>query len=193
MSERRDELVHSARELFERKGLSHTSVKDIAEHSGVSRALFYHYFPDKEAITSAVIDDFVEDFTESVRIWNKNRVRGDVEGALRDCIKMVRRILFDSNSFRKTLTSYENASLYLQFLNRATESLSKYVVETTVADYRKYHDIEIEHISETFYVLITGLVAYLRNNPETDDETLMAIVAQTLRLDFKGKEIEESL
>lgn len=183
MDERRKDLIDSARALYEKKGLSHTSVKDITDYSGVSRALFYHYFPDKEAITTAVLDDYVEDFTESVRLWNESRTKGDIEGALRDCIKMIRRILFESSHFRKTLASYENAALYLQFLNRSSAALSKYVVETTVADYQELHNIEIEYVPETFYVLITGLVSYIRNHPEVEDEVLMTIVSQTLRLD----------
>lgn len=184
MSDRRKDLICSARELFEEKGLTRTNVKDITEHCGVSRALFYHYFPDKEAITSAVLDDFVDDFTESVRLWNENRVRGDVEGALRDCIKLVRRILFDASYFRKTLAASENAALYLEFLNRSTAALTEYVVDTTVADYKEYHDIQIEYVSETFYILITGLTTFLRNHPDADDEVLMAIVSQTLRLEI---------
>lgn len=184
MSDRRDDLIRSARELYESQGLARTSVKDITEHSGVSRALFYHYFSDKEAITSAVLDDFVEDFTEATRLWNANRTAGDIEGALRDCIKLVRRVLFDASYFRKNLTSYENAALYLEFLNRSTKALSQYVVETTVADYRALHQVEIEYVPETFYVLISGLVGYLRNYPDVEDEVLMTIVAQTLRLDW---------
>lgn len=184
MNNRREDLIRSARELYESKGLARTSVKDITEHSGVSRALFYHYFTDKEAITSAVLDDFVEDFTESTRLWNANRTRGDIEGALRDCVKLLRRVLFDASYFRKTLASYENAALYLEFLNRSIEALSKYVIETTVADYQALHQVEIEYVPETFYVLITGLVGYLRNYPEVEDEVLMTVVAQTLRLEW---------
>lgn len=183
-NERRKDLIIAARDLYEEKGLSRTSVKDITDRSGVSRALFYHYFPDKESITSAVLDDFVDDFTESVRIWNEGRTQGDVEGALRESIKLVRRILFDDNHFRRLIASYENAGLYLEFLNRATEALSAYIIETTVQDYKDFHQVEIEYVPETFYVLITGLAGYLRNHPEVDDEVLMAIVAQTLRLDI---------
>ncbi|MEG0218077.1 MAG: helix-turn-helix domain-containing protein, partial [Raoultibacter sp.] len=41
--DRRDDFVCAARELFEEKGLSKTTVKDITEHIGVTRSLFYHY------------------------------------------------------------------------------------------------------------------------------------------------------
>ena len=184
MDDRRTELVAAARDLYDEKGLTKTTVKDIADRCGVTRSLFYHYFSDKDAITSAVLDDYVDDFTEATQLWNENRTRHDVEGALRDCIKMVRRITFDSSRFRRMIASNENASLYLDFLSRATETLAAYVVDTTVQDYKQFHTVEIDHVKETFYVLIFGLVGYLRNNPEVEDEVLMGIVAQTLRLDL---------
>ena len=42
---RREDIVSCARELFEEKGLSRTSVQSIADRMGVARSLFYHYFP----------------------------------------------------------------------------------------------------------------------------------------------------
>ena len=48
--QRRAEIVAAARELFETKGIGHTTVKDISEAVNVTRSLFYHYFPDKDAV-----------------------------------------------------------------------------------------------------------------------------------------------
>ena len=50
-AERRADIVAAARELYEEQGLSKTSVQDITNRMGVARSLFYHYFPDKEAVT----------------------------------------------------------------------------------------------------------------------------------------------
>lgn len=66
-AERRADIVAAARELYEEQGLSKTSVQDITNRMGVARSLFYHYFPDKEAVTSAVLDDYVADFIEATR------------------------------------------------------------------------------------------------------------------------------
>lgn len=181
---KRDELVSAARDLYESKGMSKTTVKDITAAVGATRTLFYHYFPDKAAITTAVLDCYVMDFKESVFYWNQSRVQGDIEGALRSCIKMMRRALFDADPFRKDLASSENAALYLQFVTKAAAALSDYVVETTVSDYRRFHDVEIDHVNETFQVLIIGIVGYLRSHPDADDEVLMAIIAQSLRLEL---------
>ena len=71
----------AARELYEEQGLSKTSVQDITNRMGVARSLFYHYFPDKEAVTSAVLDDYVADFIEATHYWNAQRHPGDIESA----------------------------------------------------------------------------------------------------------------
>ena len=57
--ERRAEIIRAARELYEEQGLAHTSILDITTRVGVTRTLFYHYFPDKDAVTSAVLDDYI--------------------------------------------------------------------------------------------------------------------------------------
>ena len=72
-AERRADIVAAARELYEEQGLSKTSVQDITNRMGVARSLFYHYFPDKEAVTSAVLDDYVADFIEATHYWNAQR------------------------------------------------------------------------------------------------------------------------
>ena len=68
--ERRQQIVDAARQLYEEQGLSATTVKDISERCGVARSLFYHYFRDKQEVTSAVIDDFVNDYIDSLQFWN---------------------------------------------------------------------------------------------------------------------------
>ena len=73
-AERRADIVAAARELYEEQGLSKTSVQDITNRVGVTRSLFYHYFPDKEAVTSAVLDDYVADFIEATHYWNAQRI-----------------------------------------------------------------------------------------------------------------------
>ena len=63
---RKAQIIAAARDLYEERGLSHTTVKDITERVGVTRTLFYHYFPDKDAVTSAVIDDYTQDYVEAL-------------------------------------------------------------------------------------------------------------------------------
>jgi AcrR family transcriptional regulator len=180
---RRSEIVDAARSLYEEKGMTHTSVQDITARVGVTRSLFYHYFPNKEAVTSAVLDTYVEDFLESLRLWNENRVEGQIEDALDNVVALLRLGLFENDSFRIALATHENAALYIEFVNKVADQLSDYIVSSTVKDYELLHGLPIEHPYETFYVLIVGLVSYLRRHPDAPDALLKDLIAQTLHLE----------
>lgn len=54
-SDRRDQIVESASEVFVRLGYQGTSLEDIAAHLGVTRPLIYHYFRDKDALYLEVL------------------------------------------------------------------------------------------------------------------------------------------
>ncbi len=180
---RRDAIVEAARQLYEEQGLSRTSVRDITNRVGVTRTLLYHYFPDKEAVTSAVLDNYIEDFIEALRIWNAERRTGDIEHALTSVVKILRLGLFEHDAFRLSLASRENAALYLEFVNRVADRIASYMVNTTVRDYERFHEIKINHVYETFYLLTIGIVGYVRRHPDVDDEVIKDLIAQTLHMD----------
>lgn len=180
---RREQIIGCTRELYEEEGLTKTSVQDIADRVGVTRSLFYHYFTDKDDVTSAVLDSYIEDFLAMLKAWNDERTEGDVEGALDSLVPVLRRALFDHGSFRRALASRENAALYIDFINRVADASARYIVTTTVEDYGRLHEIRIEHIYETFYVLTLGVVGYLRSHPDAPDSAIKDIIAQTLHLD----------
>ncbi|MBB5373016.1 TetR/AcrR family transcriptional regulator [Acidocella aromatica] len=48
--EKRELILHQAAQLFAQHGYTGTSISMIAKACGVSKALLYHYYPDKEAV-----------------------------------------------------------------------------------------------------------------------------------------------
>lgn len=180
---RRQEFVDAARTLYEQKGLSHTSIQDITVMVGASRTLFYHYFPDKAAVTSAVLDSYVNDFVEAMEYWDREREEGHIEDALTSVVTLLRMGLFEDNSFHRALATDENAALYLEFVNRTAERVALFMEARTVQDYARLHELKIHHVHETFYVLFVGLTAYLRNHPNASDEVLKDLIAQSLHMD----------
>ena len=181
--ERRQQIVDAARQLYEEQGLAATTVKDISERCGMARSLFYHYFSDKQEVTSAVIDDFVNDYIESLQLWNEQRMPGDVEDGLAGVVRVMRVGVFEHSSFRRALDTRENASLYLEFINRVADRMATYFIQTTVQDYARNHSIGIDHLYETFYILIMGICGYVRTHREAPDEVLRSIIAQTLHME----------
>ena len=181
--QRRNDIVEAARQLYEERGLSRTSVKDIAERAGITRSLFYHNFPDKQAVTSAVLDDFVEDYIEALSIWNDERMTGEIEQALDGVVRVLRVSVFEGSSFRRALDTRENAALYIEFINRVADRTARYIVDTTVRDYSELHSVSIVHLYETFYILILGICGYIRTHQDVSDEVLKDIIAQSLHME----------
>ena len=180
---RRAEIIAAAHALYQERGLSKTSIKDVTERVGVTRTLFYHYFPDKDALTSAVLDAYIDEFVEALQHWNEGRREGDIEHALASVVRLLRIGLFENDSFHAALASRENAALYLEFVNRVADHTATYIIETTVRDYASLHQVRIDHLYETFYVLILGVIGYLRKHPDADDAVIADVIAQTLHMD----------
>ena len=54
---KRESILRKSAELFAMRGYGGTSISMIAEACGVSKALLYHYYPDKEAILYDVLSE----------------------------------------------------------------------------------------------------------------------------------------
>src|SRR5882724_8564327 len=55
--DRRSRILDGARAAFLRFGFERASMADIAAGAGVSRTAVYHYFPGKEEVLRAVVDE----------------------------------------------------------------------------------------------------------------------------------------
>jgi AcrR family transcriptional regulator len=55
--DRRGRILDGARAAFLRFGFERSSIADIAAGAGVSRTAVYHYFPGKEEVLRAVVDE----------------------------------------------------------------------------------------------------------------------------------------
>ncbi|MBI3215972.1 MAG: TetR/AcrR family transcriptional regulator [Mycobacterium sp.] len=55
VSDNRERILSSARELFARNGIANTSIRAVAAAAGVDSALVHHYFGTKEKLFAAAI------------------------------------------------------------------------------------------------------------------------------------------
>lgn len=65
--QRRTDIVKAARNLFQTKEYSKTTMQDIIDTLGIAKGTIYHYFKSKEAILEAVIEDIVEENIKHMR------------------------------------------------------------------------------------------------------------------------------
>src|ERR1700722_18469836 len=52
--ERRADIIKAVRQVFAKKGFDGTTTRELAEAAGVSEALLFKHFPNKEALFSAM-------------------------------------------------------------------------------------------------------------------------------------------
>lgn len=181
--DRKSQIVEAARTLYEEKGVSKTTVKDVADALGVARSLIYHYFSDKGELTSAVLDSYVDDYIEALEGWNANRCEGEIEDALDGVVRVLRMGVFENTSFRRALDSQESAALFIEFSNIVADHTARFLVENTAADYARLHDVKIDHLYETFYVLVLGICGYVRSHKDAPDSLVKDLIVQTLHMD----------
>jgi AcrR family transcriptional regulator len=54
--ERRQEIIHTARDLFQTAGYEQTTMQDVMERLNIAKGTIYHYFTSKEALLEAVVE-----------------------------------------------------------------------------------------------------------------------------------------
>ena len=64
--EKQHGLLVSAAAVFAEQGMEKASMAQIASHSGVSKALLYHYYPSKDVLIFAIIHTHLVDLEASV-------------------------------------------------------------------------------------------------------------------------------
>jgi AcrR family transcriptional regulator len=67
-ADRRAELLALGAEVFGKRPYDEVRIDEIAERAGVSRALMYHYFPDKRAFFAAVVKDEADRLYEATNM-----------------------------------------------------------------------------------------------------------------------------
>jgi TetR/AcrR family transcriptional regulator len=90
-SDRRRQLIETALDFFSRKGFEGTTTREIAAAAGVTEAIIFRHFPNKQALYSAVLDFHHEagEFEEWMAEWKALMDRKDDEGLLHSIIQRI--------------------------------------------------------------------------------------------------------
>ncbi len=114
--DRREEILVSSAELFARKGVSATTIREIAVAVGVTSGTLYHYFTSKDAILSELITAYLDDLLSQYREFmteeldSRSRLHGLVIVSLRTAEK---------NPYATQI--YQRDLVYLRELSRHKE------------------------------------------------------------------------
>lgn len=100
---RREEILGVALQVFSRKGYAAATMDDIAAAAGLSKAGIYFYYPSKEALFSAVMENPAA-FTAVEACFNKFHIEG-VHGLEESLVELARTYLtfFENEAFTARL------------------------------------------------------------------------------------------
>ena len=184
--DRRTAFVTAAFELFEERGISQTSIVDIANRVGVARSLFYHYFPNKNAITGAAINYRVDTFLEQIRERTRMQRGQDTYSSLVGAVSIIRSFLQGSNTLSSAVMREDDAMLFQRFAFESAARLAEHFVHPKNARGSLASISNVRHPRETFYMLSIGVISLMSHEPDVSDEVIADVVVDTLHIDLSA-------
>lgn len=182
-----EEIKQSALELFSRKGFEGTTIKDIAEKSGLKPSSIYSHITSKEGLFLDILKDCIKNSAQSVKtisnyIINENDC--DSEEVLRQYHFAITRYFTENKEeylFLRQVISFTNEK-YNEYNNIRT----KIIINEATIDFFKSVFIELKQQGriidksneELFYFYVGTIIAYLEeklvyNIPLNDDHINM--------------------
>jgi len=124
-SSRHKEIISAAEELFLSKGYDSTSMHEIAERLGIAKGTIYHYFPSKQRLLEAIVEDIVDgEFTRIQEMMHSSTVINLT--AVEKLRLLINRHKHDheNNRILDILKNPDNTRIYSQQLGRYIEKLA---------------------------------------------------------------------
>lgn len=155
--ERRIEIIETANRLFETKGFSQTSVKDITEAMNVAKGTFYYYFESKNQVIDAIVEHALGDIVE----------KGEALVAMTDAtaISRLRMILEgglnskETVKIRQDLHKPRNRELH-EKMNVASIKALTPIISNIIYQGIDEGDFHLEAVEETTGFLLAGIQFY---------------------------------
>lgn len=182
-----EEIKQSALELFSRKGFEGTTIKDIAQKSGLKPSSIYSHITSKEGLFLDILKDCIKNSAQGVKsisnyIINDNDC--DAEEFLRQYHFAIIRYFTENKEeylFLRQVVSFTNGKY-----NECNNIRTRIIINENTIDFFKSVFIELKQqgrISdksneELFYIYVGTIVAYLEEKlvydiPLNDDQINM--------------------
>jgi len=131
---RREQIVRAAADSFASRGYRGTTTRDIAERVGITEAALYRYYPSKEALYSAIVDDKMKTPDPTVAVTDAAQARNDEAVLAGLAHEIIRRVRSDPGFLRILLyTGLEghelSEPLFASRVRRVREFLANYIAQ----------------------------------------------------------------
>lgn len=161
----RDRILDDAASLFAREGYDGTSLADLAEMVGVTKAAIYHYFPNKKEIYEAIIVRTLDGLHRSVSM--KVAKVPEVAEALK-VFMTAHADFFEEhyNGFLAMLVGYggmENIVMIAEAekLRDDYEALLRSIIARGIAEDR-FRDVDVEVTSRAVLSMLNWMVRWFK-------------------------------
>jgi len=173
----REAILDAARKVFYELGYGAATVRDIIRCTNLATGTFYNYFPDKESVLRAILDDFSQRVRARVR---ESRMRATT---LEDLLRVSFLTCFRLYAEETTLVSmlHRNAG-ELQLLN--TSSSVEPAIEELIADLEAKEKegiiprLDKERIARTAVAIAVELGRHMLSRRRIDVEGTAEFAAQ---------------
>ena len=154
-----NDIIDAARELFTIYGFTKTTMTDIAGRLNMSKASLYYYFKDKETIFNALRERELEQFTEEINkiTGNSNDAKSKLLEYTKKEIKLLQKLLTlrnlvsDNSLETKPLSSSSLKDFNLKERNFVKDILQKGIL------LNEFKAFNIDEYTELYLVVLEGL------------------------------------
>lgn len=184
-SDKTAQIISTAQKWFASYGLQKTSMQEIANDLGLSKASLYYYFPDKESLYRAVIEkeqqEFIYSISEKIRnIRNPEKVLPEYITARLDYFRKL------MNLSRLRYEEFSDIKPVLRdLLESFRETEKKFISGILKAGVENgdFMKMDTEHTASLFLDLIKGLrisMVTSKNRPAIEPEEFDRLLKRTL-------------
>jgi AcrR family transcriptional regulator len=176
--DQREAILARAAELFARRGYAGTTMNDIAEASGLSKATLYHYYRDKHALLVSICEEHVVTLRALVDDVNTQALAP--KARLRELIRRFVEAYADARDAHRVLTEDVR---FLEPVDRervlGTERALVVAIAQAITAVRP--DLADARLAKPLTMLLFGMInwmfTWVRPGGALDHDTLAPIVA----------------
>ena len=167
----RIKIIESGIEIFSKKGISETTVRDIIRNTGLASGTFYNYFKNKEEVLIAALDEAAYDLAKILQKGRKkaNNLEEFIEFQVDPFFEMVSELPELFFILSTNLEAVDRFTIQTPQMTLAIEDLKK-DLELAIKN-KIIPDVDIDYFSAVFSSVVEGVaIEYVTNNKKTDLE-----------------------
>ena len=158
--ETREKILKAADDLFAQVGYDAATTREIAELSGVNKALIHYHFKSKEALLASILDRYYERLTEVIQ--EAALAGGNMLERMKSISDAYIDFLSENRNFAKTVQREASGGRYIDRVRGHMVPIFELGMELVQSEYpaAREGDLSGPHLLTTFYGMIVTYFTY---------------------------------